>query len=50
MMADLHPMIGDRWEQDRCPICGDIGVEIGWNGPLTVMACPTCEPERIPYG
>jgi len=43
--APLHPRAGEHWEQDRCPDCGAVGIELDPTSPsgLIPMACPVCD-------
>lgn len=43
----LHPMLRDRIEAERCPVCGTPGRKVTDLAPglYEEWGCPTCEPE-----
>jgi len=44
---NLHPLIHDPIESERCPDCGAPGIVIRRPAPgLQELACPACDPER----
>lgn len=46
--AKAHPLIGDQWEENRCPRCGGADVVvIGRAWPFEVCACAVCDAAEI---